>query len=168
MIIIKIVIRKICTFIAKKQCKSYGEDLRVNFPSKFTKNVEIGNHCSFNGIQVNSGGKDGGVLKIGDYFHSGKNIRVILDIHNYDGGKKIPYDETIVAKSVVIDDFVWLGYGVTILGGVHIGEGAIIQANSTVVSDIPALSIAGGHPAKVFKMRDADHFNQLKENKQFH
>lgn len=36
-------------------------------------------------------------------------------------------------------------------GGVTIGEGAIIQAGSVVVSDIPKYAIAGGSPAKVFK-----------------
>lgn len=39
---------------------------------------------------------------------------------------------------------------VTILQGVKISEGAIIQAG-VVVSDIEAYSIAGGHPAKVLK-----------------
>ena len=54
------------------------------------------------------------------------------------------------------------------LGGVHIGEGAIIQAGSVVVSDIPPYAIAGGHPAKVFKYRDIDHFEYLKGIGAFH
>ena len=62
------------------------------------------------------------------------------------------YDETTIDGDVVIEDNVWLGQNVTILQGVKIGEGAIIQAGSVVVSDIPSCSIAGGHPAKVFKM----------------
>jgi acetyltransferase-like isoleucine patch superfamily enzyme len=36
-----------------------------------------------------------------------------------------------------------------------------------VVKDIPALSVAGGHPAKAFKMRDIEHYNRLKDQKQF-
>jgi len=27
------------------------------------------------------------------------------------------------------------------------------------------MSVAGGHPAKVFKMRDIEHYNKLKEQK---
>ena len=154
-----------CTVKAKRQCKTTGEALCVNFPSRFTNTTVIGNHCSFNGIDVSGSGL--GTLTIGDYFHSGKDIRIILDIHNYEGNK-IPYDETVIKKDVQIDDFVWVGTGVTILGGVHIGEGAIIQAGSTVVSDIPPYSIAGGHPARVFKTRDQDHFRILKELKAFH
>ena len=53
-------------------------------------------------------------------------------------------------------------------GGVTIGEGAIIQAGSVVVSDIPKYAIAGGHPAKVFKYRDIDHYERLKAEAKFY
>jgi len=91
---------------------------------------------------------------------------IITDIHNYEGNK-IPYDDTYVVKDVLIDDCVWLGNRVIILGGVSIGKGAIIQAGSVVVSDIPAYAIAGGHPAKVFKWRDIDHYNKLEAEQKF-
>lgn len=82
--------------------------------------------------------------------------------HNYDFGKAIPYDDTYIAKDVSIGDNVWLGDRVIILGGCNIGEGAIIQAGSVVAGNIPPLAIAGGHPAKVFKYRDEEHYNILK------
>ena len=57
---------------------------------------------------------------------------------------------------------------VTILGGVTIGEGAIVQAGSTVVSDIDRLAIVGGSPAKKFSTRDETHYFNLKKlNKVF-
>lgn len=148
-----------CTYIAKKQCAKVGKKLRVNFPCRFTKKTYIGDYCNFNGMVVSG---NIGSLRIGNYLHSGREIRIILDIHNYEGNK-IPYDETVIEKSVIIEDFVWIGTRVLILGGVHIGEGAIIQAGSTVVSDIPPYAIAGGHPAKVFKYRNIEHFKSLKE-----
>lgn len=159
---IKKTVRLICTYFAKRQCGETGSNLKVNFPCHFTPNTFIGNHCNFNGMNVNGSGK----LVIGNYFHSGKEIKVILDIHNYEGNK-IPYDETVVIKGVTIGDFVWVGTRVTILGGVHIGEGAIIQAGSTVVSDIPPYAIAGGHPARVFKYRNIEHFQTLKAREAF-
>jgi acetyltransferase-like isoleucine patch superfamily enzyme len=55
-----------------------------------------------------------------------------------------------------------------VLGGVTIGEGAIIQAGSVVVSDIPSLAIAGGHPARVFKNRDGAHYERLKRGGRFY
>lgn len=55
---------------------------------------------------------------------------------------------------IVVEDEVWLGVGVTVLCGVHIGKGAVIGAGSLVTSDIPAGAIAVGMPAKVVKMRN--------------
>ena len=109
-----------------------------------------------------------GTVKIGNWFHSGKNCHIITHVHNYDKGTAIPYDETYYHKDVTIEDCVWLGEGVTVLGGVTIGEGAIIQAYSTVVKDVPRCAIAGGHPANVYKFRDIEHFDELKKNGKFH
>ena len=93
-------------------------------------------------------------------------ILILTSNHNYEG-EAIPYDNTMVDGDVTIEDNVWLGQNVTILQGVKIGEGAIIQAGSVVVSDIPACSIAGGHPAKVFKMRNEQHYYDLKSENKF-
>lgn len=54
---------------------------------------------------------------------------------------------------VNIGNDVWIASGCTIMSGVTIGDGAVIAANSHVVKDIPAYSIAGGNPAKVIKQR---------------
>lgn len=54
---------------------------------------------------------------------------------------------------VVIGNDVWIGYNATILGGVKVGDGAIIAANSTVVKDVAPYTIAGGNPAKEIKKR---------------
>lgn len=54
-----------------------------------------------------------------------------------------------------------------ILGGVTIGEGAVIQAGSVVCKDVPPLAIAGGHPAIPFKFRDKEHYYKLKKAGKF-
>lgn len=54
---------------------------------------------------------------------------------------------------VCVGNDVWIGYGVTILEGISIGDGAIIAANSTVTSDVEPYCIVGGSPAKVIGMR---------------
>ena len=54
---------------------------------------------------------------------------------------------------------VWIGYGATILGGVRIGDGAVIAAGSVVTKDVPPRCIVGGNPAAVIRPRfktDAD------------
>lgn len=120
--------------------------------------VEIGSHCAFNGITITGWGG----VKIGSYFHSGTNVKIMLGSHDYAAGDKIPYGEAHTEKQVVIDDFVWLGSDVIISGNVHIGEGAIVAIGSVVVKDVPRCAIVGGNPAKVIKYRDIEQFDQLK------
>lgn len=155
--------RVAATFHAKLQC-SMGRGVRVNRFSKFTRKTVIGEYSSFNGICITGSGN----VKIGSYFHSGPELLLITSNHNYDYGNAIPYDSTNVDKEIIIGDFVWVGRRVTILGGVHIGKGAIIQAGSVVVRDIPDYGIAGGAPAQVFKYRNKEHFDDMYDKKQFH
>lgn len=156
--------RKIHTYIVQSQCASCGTDLRVHNKTFVTKKTIIGNNANFNGMKITGDG----VVSIGNNFHSGEDCLMISQIHNYDKGCKIPYDNTYICKDIVIEDQVWLGSRVIVLAGVTIGEGAIIQAGSVVVKDIPMHAIAGGHPCETFKYRDIEHYEQLKANKQFH
>jgi len=124
---------------------------------RFTKNTVVGNNVNFNGMKIRGGGN----VRIGENFHSGTDCEIITQNHNFEG-EKIPYDSKYVYKDINIGDNVWLGNRVIILPGVFIGEGAIIQAGSVVVSNVPACAIAGGHPAKVFANRDKKHYYELK------
>jgi len=146
-----------CIAVASYQTKPH-----VNFKSTFSNNTHLGKNTHFNGMNISGQGE----VKFGDNFHSGRNCKIITSFHNY-YGKKIPYDETSIHRNVVIEDNVWLGDDIIILGGVTIGEGAIIQAGSVVVKSVPKLAIAGGHPAVPFKYRDEEHYYKLKEAKQF-
>ena len=62
-----------------------------------------------------------------------------------------------IYEDVYIDKGCQLGLNVTIMPGVHIGEGAIIGTNAVVTKDVPAWSIAVGFPAKV--IRDIQPYN---------
>ena len=53
----------------------------------------------------------------------------------------------------VIGNDVWTGQNVTVLPGVHVGDGAIIGLNSTVTRDIPPYTVAAGNPARVIRNR---------------
>ncbi|MGN1362239.1 MAG: acyltransferase [Methanobrevibacter sp.] len=147
----------------KNICKSYGKDLKVNNKTIVNQNTILKDNVNFNGMVIQGNGK----VFIGSNFHSGIECMIITDFHNYEG-EAIPYDDTVISKEVEIGDNVWIGNRVIILGGVHIGEGAIIQAGSVVVSNIPKYGIAGGHPAKIFKYRDINHYEELKKGGRFH
>lgn len=74
----------------------------------------------------------------------GEAKRKWMDIH--------PSFRPLYSKGeVVIGDNVWIGQGAMIMPGVHIGDGAIIAANSVVTQDVPAYCVAAGVPAKVVK-----------------
>lgn len=50
---------------------------------------------------------------------------------------------------VIIGDNVWIGYNATILKGVEIGEGSIIQPGAVVLRSVPPGSLVSGNPAQV-------------------
>jgi len=58
-----------------------------------------------------------------------------------------------VGKKIIIGNDVYIGYSVTVLGGVTIGDGAIIAACSVVTKDVPPFEIWGGNPAKLIKKK---------------
>ena len=134
----------------------------VNGLTYVNKQTTLGKNVHFNGLRIVGNGH----VSIGNNFHSGIDCVIIPNNHNYQGAT-LPYDNTFMEKRVVIEDNVWLGHGVIILGGVTLGEGCIIQAGAVVVKSIPRLGIAGGNPAKVFKYRDAEHYDTLKAQNKF-
>lgn len=58
-----------------------------------------------------------------------------------------------VVKSapITIEDKVWMGFGVTVLKGVTIGEGAVIGAMSVVTKDVPPYTVVAGNPAQIIR-----------------
>lgn len=155
--LIKKFLTKWNTAISLRKVK-HGRGIRCNFRCHFTDKTQLGSNCHFNGMDISGNGK----VIIGDNFHSGKHIRILTTFHNFDHGAALPYDNTTYDRDVIIGANVWLGESVMILGGVTIGEGAVIQARSVVCKDVPPLAIAGGHPAVPFKYRDKAHYYELK------
>lgn len=63
----------------------------------------------------------------------------------------------------VVGNDVWFGQNVTVLPGVHIGDGAIIGLNSTVTRDVPPYTIVAGNPARIIRKRFDDELIELLE-----
>ncbi len=147
----------------KKTAKSVGKNLRVSASSKVNKNTMLGDNICLYGLKI--AGK--GNVKIGLNTIVAGDCMIVTENHRYEGDT-IPYDPTPVCRDVEIGDFVWIGTRVLILPGTKIGEGAIIQGGAVVHGEIPPYAIAGGNPAKVFKYRDIEHFNKLKNEGKFY
>ena len=102
-------------------------------------------------------------IKIGNYCSIAERVTFLLDVEHYLNHistypfkvKMLHIDEmeSFGKGDIVVDDDVWIGYGTTIMSGVHIGQGAVVAAGAVVVQDIPPYAIVGGVPAKVIKYR---------------
>jgi acetyltransferase-like isoleucine patch superfamily enzyme len=55
------------------------------------------------------------------------------------------------ARSIIIEDDVWIGWNATILKGVRLGAGAIIEPGSVVTRDVPPGARVMGNPARLVK-----------------
>jgi acetyltransferase-like isoleucine patch superfamily enzyme len=88
-----------------------------------------------------------------------ENVRIPHDVRisDSDGHPKqadlrranLPPDDKDIRPVRICRD-AWIGNGTHIMKGVTIGEGAIIGANSVVITDIPPFSLALGNPAEVY------------------
>lgn len=117
-----------------------------------TPELTIGEKCNFgtfnhitctNRVQIGNGVLTGKWVTITDNSHGATD---------YDSLCIMPSQRPIVSKgSVVIEDNVWIGDKATILPGVHVGEGAVIAANSVVTKDVPPYCVVAGNPAKIIK-----------------
>ncbi|MGN0033245.1 MAG: acyltransferase [Candidatus Limimorpha sp.] len=58
-----------------------------------------------------------------------------------------------IDNKTVVEDDVWIGHGVIVLGGVTIGKGSIVAAGAVVTKNIPPCEILGGNPARKIKDR---------------
>ena len=57
------------------------------------------------------------------------------------------------AHQIIIGGDVRIGAHVTIAGGVHIGDGAIVRAGSIITEDVPSYAVAAGNPAQIIGYR---------------
>lgn len=118
--------------------KTYGKLLVFNDVSE--RKLQIGSYCSIADNVTFLLGIDHKTTRVSTYPFK----QMLIDRHTYDAISK---------GDIVVGDDVWIGYGATIMSGVHIGQGAIVAAGAVVTKDVSPYAIVGGVPAKVIKYR---------------
>lgn len=117
------------------------------FPPFYTdcgKNITLGQH-----VFINSGCRfqDQGGITIDDGALIGHNV--VLATLNH--GLKPEERHDLFPASIHIGKNAWLGANVTVLGGVTIGDNAVIAAGAVVTRNVPANTVAAGVPARVVR-----------------
>ncbi len=88
------------------------------------------------------------VLRVGKECMFSRNVKVMTS----DGHPLLQNGKVInEAKSITIEDNVWLADNATILKGVVVGQGSVVGINATLTHSIPKGCVAVGNPAKVVK-----------------
>lgn len=94
-------------------------------------------------------------LVINDHTVIGKNC--VLR-HNTTIGCVMNADRS-QGSSPIIGDDVEIGSNVVILGGITIGNQAVVGAGSVVVKDVPERAVVVGNPGRVIRLREGDTCN---------
>ena len=130
---------------------------------------EIGRHSKIGTfVEIQRGAKIGAMVKVSshtficegvtieDEVFIGHNVSFINDKYprstNLDGSIQIDEDWQMV--TTLVKRRASIGTGATILGGVTIGENAIVGAGSVVTHDVPDNAVVVGNPARFLRWVD--------------
>lgn len=78
---------------------------------------------------------------------------LFISKHNSTGHKWSEGVEFEEYKTLKIGNDVWIGSRAMIMGGLKIGDGAVVAAGAVVTKDVPPYAVVGGVPAKIIKFR---------------
>lgn len=140
---------KLSKFINLYGC-SVGNNTKIGAFVEIQKNASIGKNCKISSHSFICEG-----VTIGDNCFVGHSVVFINDNYpravNAEGVLEKEKDWTNRLVKTRLGNNVAVGSNVTILGGIHIGDDALIGAGSVVTKDVPAGEIWVGNPARFFK-----------------
>lgn len=86
-------------------------------------------------------------------------------------GKSLSIKPTKTAQphrtGLLIGHDVWIGERVTLRGGISIGNGAVVAADTVVTKDVPPYAVVGGNPGEIIKYRFEQGLINLLEHSQW-
>lgn len=141
--------KKLRGWAAKQFIKDCGKNVDVGRRVKLSSSLSLGDNSSLGDFSYLQG-----KISIGQDVMMAPRCALIADNHRFTDITRPMNQQGQDYGSIIIEDNVWLGYGVIILSGVHVGTGAICAAGAVVTKDVLPFSIVGGNPAKIIKMRN--------------
>ena len=102
------------------------------------------------GINAVIASGQGGIF-MGDNVLIGPNAAIVTGRHDFEKLSLKSIEQDYSGLPITIGNDVWIGANVTILGGVTIGERAVIGAGSVVTKDVEPFTVVGGIPATFIK-----------------
>lgn len=148
-----IVGNKLRYFIAKSFIKDFGEgvNIRKNTYIDF-ENLRIGNYVSIDeGCIFTS--VPNGTIEIGEYTILSSRVKFYPMSFRFESRDELIRNQGAKVKTIHVGRDVWIGADSIILGGVKIGDGAIVGAGSVVTKDVEPYTVVAGNPAVVIKKR---------------
>ena len=138
-------------------------------------NYQQGRYSYSLGHNILDSNHRGNKVVLGNFCSVSHNCLYILDDnHNVDTVSTFPWGGQVAGVlrrkpipppnkgNIIIGNDVWIGINCIFMGGVTIGDGAVIAAGSVVTKDVSPYSITGGSPAKHIKYRfDEDTIESL-------
>jgi UDP-3-O-[3-hydroxymyristoyl] glucosamine N-acyltransferase len=94
-------------------------------------------------------------VNIGDNCSIGPNVFISNCDHDYNISSGSVLDSNLKSRGkITVGKGVWIGRGSNILGGITIGDHAVVAAGSVVTKSVPPYCVVGGNPARVIKFYD--------------
>ena len=110
--------------------------------------IVIGNQTGMSNCVIFSSER----IEIGEEVTIGAGTKIYdTDFHSTNPDHRIHGNKDVHSAPVEIGDRAFIGGGVTILKGVHVGKASVIGAGSVVSHDIPDGEIWAGNPAKFIR-----------------
>lgn len=116
----------------------------------FPENISIGNSVISEFVYFNGYGG----IEVGDKVLIGAGSKFFSHDHDFSDVSKPIWHQGLIKKPITIQDNVFIGCNVVVLGDVIIHSGSVIGAGSVVTNDVPENSIVAGIPAKVIGTRE--------------
>ncbi len=148
-------------FSARQPGLRIGNNTTLQSPALATEPngfISIGDYCFISGAAIIASTD----ILIGNHVFIAGGVTIVdSDFHPMDPAARMV--DTVMISTVgnklqrpsfeslpvIIEDNVWIGFNATILKGVTIGEGSVIEPGAVVLKNVPAGSIVSGNPAQI-------------------